>query len=121
MVPVAYGGADYTKFAPPKSYINALDYDSPKELADHLKYLFKNIEEYKKYFQWKSYYEAVPSRRRRVLCELCEILNKGKQDFLDVPSWFNDRAKQCSLQKKLYRQRNSTGLPYAVKKTSSFG
>ena len=47
------GGADYTKHAPPHSYINVLDYESPKELADYLIHLANNREEYEAYFWWK--------------------------------------------------------------------
>jgi alpha-1,3-fucosyltransferase len=32
-VPIVLGGANYNRFAPPHSYINAKDFKSPKELA----------------------------------------------------------------------------------------
>lgn len=47
------GGADYTEHAPPQSYINVLDYESPKDLADYLIHLANNREEYEAYFWWK--------------------------------------------------------------------
>ena len=51
MVPVVYSGAQFDKIAPPKSYINALDYESPEELANYLLYLDKNHTAYKEYFE----------------------------------------------------------------------
>jgi alpha-1,3-fucosyltransferase len=34
VVQVVYGGADYSHYAPPHSYINIADFKSPKALAD---------------------------------------------------------------------------------------
>ena len=47
------GGADYTKKAPPRSYINVLDYETPRHLADYLIHLANNETEYQSYFWWK--------------------------------------------------------------------
>ena len=47
------GAAEYQQKAPPKSYINVLDYESPKELAAYLLKLAADEEEYLSYFWWK--------------------------------------------------------------------
>ena len=47
------GGAEYQQKAPPKSYINVLDYETPKELAEFLLKLAADEEEYLSYFWWK--------------------------------------------------------------------
>ena len=47
------GAAEYQLKAPPKSYINVLDYESPKELAEFLLRLAADEEEYLSYFWWK--------------------------------------------------------------------
>ena len=47
------GAAEYKNRAPPKSYINVLDYQSPKELAEFLLKLSADEEEYLSYFWWK--------------------------------------------------------------------
>ena len=36
VIPVVFGGADYTSIAPYKSFINAMDFASPKLLAETL-------------------------------------------------------------------------------------
>ena len=47
------GGANYTSRAPPKSYINVLDFENPKKLAEFLIELANDEEEYQSYFWWK--------------------------------------------------------------------
>jgi len=78
IVPVVMGGADYEKRAPPRSYINVLDYESPKELAKYLLKLDKDDEEYMSYFWWKEHYTVHSSEKERspqAMCKLCEKLN----------------------------------------------
>lgn len=72
VVPIVLGGANYSQHLPPGSYINALDFESPKKLADYLKSMTE--QEYLKYFDWKSngYYIEVP--HRRLLCAVCDKL-----------------------------------------------
>ena len=53
IVPVVMGGGDYKTFAPPKSYIDVADFESPEELAKFLLKLDKDDEEYLSYFWWK--------------------------------------------------------------------
>jgi alpha-1,3-fucosyltransferase len=62
-VPILMGGAHYSQYAPPHSYIKALDYKSPKELADYLVQLEKNRKLYARYFEWRKYFkvETVPN------------------------------------------------------------
>ena len=53
IVPVVMGGANYTKMAPPKSYIHVNDFETPKHLADYLLFLDKKEDDYQSYFWWK--------------------------------------------------------------------
>lgn len=48
VVPVVLGGANYTAVAPPNSFINALDFASPKHLADYLQEVARNETLYNK-------------------------------------------------------------------------
>ncbi|CAL8090481.1 unnamed protein product [Orchesella dallaii] len=79
LVPVVYGGGDYSSIAPPNSYINAKDYDSPKALAERLIYLDKNPNDYLKYFKWKLKYEVHPGDG---WCNLCSQLKKSKLNWV---------------------------------------
>uniref|UniRef100_A0A0A1XS94 Fucosyltransferase n=1 Tax=Zeugodacus cucurbitae TaxID=28588 RepID=A0A0A1XS94_ZEUCU len=78
IVPVVYGGANYTRFAPPHSYIDAQDFKNVSSLAAYLNYLNANPLEYAKYFWWRRYYmvnaydggvETLP------YCELCQRIH----------------------------------------------
>ena len=102
VVPIVYGGADYTQFAPPHSYINIKDFDTPKDLADFLHLLDKNDALYMEYFQWRGHYTIV--RNPQVgWCQLCEMLNdptlppKSYESMADY--WFDQTP--C-LDGKLY-------------------
>jgi hypothetical protein len=82
VVPVVYGGANYSLYAPPHSYINVDDFDTIEQLGEHLRYstvcswvrflskkskitsfwcsryLIANPGEYSKYFWWKDFYSV---------------------------------------------------------------
>ena len=74
VIPIVYGGADYTQFAPPHSYIHVKDFDSPKHLANHILLLDSNPELYMSYFWWTPHYTIV-SYPNIGWCRLCEMLN----------------------------------------------
>jgi alpha-1,3-fucosyltransferase len=74
IVPVVYGGADYTQHAPPHSYIDARKFQ-PKELAAYLKLLDANETLYNEYFWWKDYYRveySIEDTTRHGFCDLCQ-------------------------------------------------
>ena len=56
-IPIVLGGGQYERLFPPHSYIDAMDFDSPRELAEYLKYLDQNEDKYMEYFWWRKYYE----------------------------------------------------------------
>ena len=56
-IPVVLGGANYTKILPPGSFINAGDFDSPKELANYLGVVLNNSTLYESYFAWRPFYD----------------------------------------------------------------
>lgn len=98
-IPIVYGGANYSKFAPPKSYINANDFTTVKELANYLHYLDANPDEYVKYFWWKNYYEIVVDTPMEKFCSLCKKLHepnalKVQKIYHDLDGWWNDKAKK---------------------------
>lgn len=98
IIPVVYGGADYTRFLPPRSYINVLDFNTTKELADHLWYLSNNPKEYMEYFWWKEYYYIM----RFSFCDLCvkmhdSIILSKAQYYTDIDSWFKNGTCQSGI------------------------
>ena len=105
IVPVVYGGADYSQIAPVHSYIDASKYTA-KELANYLHQLNDNDTLYNEYFWWKDHYDieaGVEQMARHAFCDLCAKLHeptefKSYSSHL-VDEWWN---------KTLCRPVNST-------------
>eukprot|EP01113_Clastostelium_recurvatum_P021482 TRINITY_DN2545_c0_g1_i2.p1 TRINITY_DN2545_c0_g1~~TRINITY_DN2545_c0_g1_i2.p1 ORF type:complete len:678 (+),score=136.13 TRINITY_DN2545_c0_g1_i2:131-2164(+) len=83
VVPVYWGAPTIDLWLPgPHSVINARDYKSPKELADYLRYLSENDDEYYKYFEWKK--NGLSKSFQRLLdncfigaeCRLCKQMSR---------------------------------------------
>jgi alpha-1,3-fucosyltransferase len=92
IVPIVYGGADYTQYAPPHSFINIADFKSPKDLAAYLKLLDGNDALYLEYFQWKKHYDVV-RKPKKGWCDLCAKLNDPNlqtkiKSYDDVAEWW---------------------------------
>ena len=81
LIPIVLGQANYSRIAPPHSYLDVFQYKSPKELADHLHRLDKNDSEYLTFFWWKDFYQVgTRSVMNMVFCDLCAKLHgKGIQ------------------------------------------
>nr|CAH0110643.1 unnamed protein product [Daphnia galeata] len=80
IVPVVYGGANYSQIAPPHSYIDALKF-TPETLAKYLKLLDDNDELYNEYFWWKGHYTVeagVEQMVRHGFCDLCKKLHQDE-------------------------------------------
>jgi alpha-1,3-fucosyltransferase len=98
IVPIVYGGADYATVAPPKSVIDVMDFKSVKDLAEYIRYLDHNPEEYLKYFEWKRDYVADTSNKL-TLCSLCQKLNQPiePKSYGDIVRWWSgDKSDKCS-------------------------
>jgi len=67
-IPVYLGTSNILDFAPDDhSYIDVNKFENPKELAEYLKYLDQNDEEYEKYLEWK---------KKAIIGDLGENLNR---------------------------------------------
>jgi alpha-1,3-fucosyltransferase len=92
VVPIVFGGVHYSRFAPPHSYINALDYESPKQLADYLITLEKNRKLYAHYFEWRHHFH-VPKVSYVDWCQLCAMLNDESlpaKSYENISQWWFD-------------------------------
>ncbi len=57
---------------PKSSYINALDFNTPRDLANHLLYINGNPSKYNAIFKWKKHIKTVPySLNISPLCDMC--------------------------------------------------
>ncbi|KAK2577093.1 hypothetical protein KPH14_001012 [Odynerus spinipes] len=107
MIPIVYGGANYSRFAPPISYIDVLNYDSPQDLAKFLKKLIANPREYRKYFRWKKRYRVEHSIFSTA-CNLCMFLHARNESktYAPLSDWYS--YEKCPLQTLLSAQRYVT-------------
>ncbi|XP_067945286.1 alpha-(1,3)-fucosyltransferase fut-1-like [Watersipora subatra] len=87
-VPVVVGGLsveDYTRVAPPDSFIHAYNFSSIKELGEYLQHLMKDDAAYNRYHEWRKHYTTsfmeMPQTSR---CELCRIANQPKESLKSV-------------------------------------
>lgn len=93
-VPVVFGGANYSLFAPAHSYINARDFKTPKLLAEYLIQLSLNLDLYSRYFDWKVKFNL--RRSSGWACKLCEMLHTdlrvtAAKSYEDIGEWFFDK------------------------------
>ncbi len=89
IVPVVYGGTNYSRDAPPHSVINVEEYNSPQELALYLKRVAANETEYNAYFEWNKGYGV---KHAGAFCKLCEFANKSGfyKTYRNMTSWWFD-------------------------------
>jgi alpha-1,3-fucosyltransferase len=79
-IPIVMGQANYSNLAPPHSFINVLDYESPKALAEYLHELDRNHSKYLSYFWWKDHYTLRFGDGGAHHCELCRRLHHHDHD-----------------------------------------
>lgn len=106
IIPVVYGGTNYTRDTPPHSVINVMDFKSPRQLAEHLLWLGRNETEYLKYFEWKNRYRFIETRGES-FCKLCQILhqkNAKPKTYGDVYQWWKSgTCHNNAIQNQFYR------------------
>jgi alpha-1,3-fucosyltransferase len=96
VVPVIFSGADISHFLPPKSFINAEDFETVEDLANYLKFLAQNPKEYIKYFWWTNHYE-IKLVEQPLLCDICTKLNEPnfdlkRQSYVNIKEWWYKNA-----------------------------
>ncbi|XP_051741849.1 4-galactosyl-N-acetylglucosaminide 3-alpha-L-fucosyltransferase 9-like [Ctenopharyngodon idella] len=94
-VPVALGAPRYIyeRFVPRDAFIHVKDFSSPQKLAEHLLSLDKNVEEYKKYFQWRKHFEVkLVIYPQEHACRACHYIRTKKdyQFFGNLNKWYWD-------------------------------
>ncbi|CAM1154566.1 FUT7 (predicted) [Pycnogonum litorale] len=111
-IPVVFGGADYKRLLPPNSYIDAGEFQSPKELAEYLLLLDRNDDLYMKYFQWmlKGRWEVDYDPDNHNWCQLCEkLVNRNAKDFKvyqDIYDWYYNKTLCIEVQEGKHPRRH---------------
>ncbi|CAD0199465.1 unnamed protein product [Chrysodeixis includens] len=94
-IPIVYGGANYTKFLPDGSYLNAKELGI-YALAAKIDELIKNPDMYAEYFRWTNHYtyhKTIDSIETNEYCKMCEVLNdeeavKNKTVITEFTEWW---------------------------------
>lgn len=91
IIPVVFGGVDYAQIAPPGSFIDALSFDTPRHLADHLNKTARNFTLYERYFEWKTRYTPQTAAFSDY-CALCNSLHNPmfrlKTVYSNISQWW---------------------------------
>ncbi|XP_075979609.1 alpha-(1,3)-fucosyltransferase C-like [Anticarsia gemmatalis] len=98
VVPIVYGAANYNRFLPPGSYINARDHD-PFNLAFLMKEIVDSPSKYEEYFTWTNVYKiksVLDSTEDNPMYSLCEALNsdraKHARAYKEFRLWWNGHS-----------------------------
>ncbi|CAG9782532.1 unnamed protein product [Diatraea saccharalis] len=101
IVPILYGAANYTRFLPPGSYLDARK-QNVKSLADIVARLIEYPNMYRDYFKWKRYYNYYDPTAKENVCAVCAALhNKTMMETVTMYKtfrrwWYPPFKKRCS-------------------------
>ena len=77
-IPVVFGGANYSSFAPYKSYIDAMQFKNAGKLVEYMRKVHENDTLFASHFWWREFYDVrIKNRKNRAqrFCKLCEKLH----------------------------------------------
>ncbi|CAN7982876.1 unnamed protein product, partial [Ixodes hexagonus] len=95
LIPVVFGGANYSQLAPSGSYIDALSFGTPRDLAGYLRIVENNATLYAGFFEWKRRFRA-ESFQPPDICPLCIKLHGddlGRTSTYDMWSWWQSESR----------------------------
>lgn len=92
VIPIVFGGANYSAVAPPFSFIDVRNFSSAKKLAEYVKLLDGNPDLYHRYFWWKPHYR-IKNRVQDLklsMCGLCARLHTDTSTkiYEDLEKWW---------------------------------
>ena len=114
-VPIVLGGSNYAdpQLAIPGSFINALDFKTPKKLVEYIKKLDSDDTLYNSYFNWKRNYKLFHENESGcsyAMCNLCDHLKKGIRVPKDTLDNTIDAESECGQQEQYFDQWIKSGL-----------
>ncbi|XP_053611854.1 alpha-(1,3)-fucosyltransferase C-like isoform X3 [Plodia interpunctella] len=77
-VPVVFGGADYSRYLPPGSYLNAREL-GPENLAVTMKEIIDNRTRYHDFFRWRNHFKYKQGENDTEICNICTALNDPRK------------------------------------------
>lgn len=113
---VVMGGVNYTEILPEKTYLNVLDFSSPKELARYLKHLDENDDEYNTYLRRKLSTDSIQLEDPLSYhCRLCHYLHEhaSEEQIVTDAALFWSYATKCHEPRE-YFKNCSDGVVYRI-------
>lgn len=107
IIPVVLGPSDdYKKILPENSYIDALNFSTPRALADFLHKVSDSESLYSSFFKWKSSFYFEPMTHASHFCKLCHKLSQNQSPPLnsyrrDLVKWWYVDSQCTSWTRKL--------------------
>ncbi|XP_067670445.1 glycoprotein 3-alpha-L-fucosyltransferase A-like [Haliotis asinina] len=90
-IPIVRGGADYARLLPEGTFINTASFDSPKSLANYIKYLESNEAAMGDILKTRHKYKYIDSGSTEFdwKCQLCAKLhgNIARKHYTDIAKW----------------------------------
>ena len=102
LVPIVLSGVNTSDdtYVPPGSFINALDFPTVKDLADHMTKVGSSPELYNEYFRWRSNYtlifESSFNDLLRRLCEKAHLDPVSEKSYSDLGGWYSAK-RHCKI------------------------
>ncbi|XP_071811596.1 4-galactosyl-N-acetylglucosaminide 3-alpha-L-fucosyltransferase FUT5-like isoform X1 [Apostichopus japonicus] len=115
IVPVVFGAPrkDYERLAPPNSFIHADDFDSIEDLANYIKFLDKNDDEYNKYFRWKE-------DGGEVIINYPRLENKPVDHHIPPANFFYSCSAVCRVGKRYLDEDTNSDVGLNASQNSFF-
>ena len=105
-IPVIMGAPreDCERLLPPDSFLHVSNFSSPSTLANYLKYMHKNYDEYYQFHEWRRRYKVINEHGyfgsvSRHFCRVCEALhyNSVKRNVYGDLESFWSKKRDCIL------------------------
>ena len=114
-VPIVLGGSNSAdpQLAIPGSFINALDFKTPKKLVEYIKKLDSDDILYNSYFNWKRYYKLFHGKKSGcsyAMCNLCYHLMKGIRVPKNIIDNTINAGSECGQQEQYFDQWRQSAL-----------
>ncbi|KAL0820859.1 hypothetical protein ABMA28_005528 [Loxostege sticticalis] len=98
-VPIVFGSANYSRFLPPGSYLDAREL-GPIKLAETMDEIYKNKTRYYEFFRWKNHFRYKHTFESDV-CNLCAAMNdkeamRRHSVYKDFRKWWNEEP--CTVE-----------------------
>jgi len=101
IVAIVMGGADYSRYVPPGTYIDVRDFRMVKDLADYLLVLDSKPELYTQYLLRKRAMTCKRISNEPFICRLCSYLHahKHQEQRIDLEDFWSE-SKNCQTVKE---------------------